>query len=67
MRAFGCLAEELATRLVTDGGPAHGALQAGLLDLARETWMGAEVAARPGFAEARAQLEALAGTYRSSL
>ena len=47
MRAFGCLAEELATRLVTDGGPAHEALQAGLLDLARETWMGAEVAARP--------------------
>ena len=66
MRAFGCLAEELATRTSTTT-TADTALQAGLLLLAQQVWMAPDVAARPGFAEARAQLEALGGAYRSSL
>ena len=66
MRAFGCLAEELATRTTTTT-TADTALQAGLLLLAQQVWMAPDVAARPGFAEARAKLEALGGAYRSSL
>ena len=67
VRAFGCLAEELATRLAPAAAAHEAVLQQGLLGLAREGWMGRDVAARPSFAEARAQLEALAGAYHSSL
>ena len=67
VRALGCLAEELATRLAPAAGNENeAALQRNLLGLARETWMGAAVAARPSFAEACQQLESLARAYREA-
>lgn len=64
VRAFGCLAEELATRLAPAAGDeSEAALQRNLLGLAREAWMGAAVGARPSFAEACQQIEALARAY----